>query len=140
MENDEEVPSMYWDDNEDSEGYKEDGCPWIFNEEELVDQLRARLTKDIKTTVHTYVDGSDGEFKATDYKVYKGQIGTVVQTSGYWNQQEEKYEMHYVVKWDGFNTYMDLFIPGNCIELIDAGINMYGLPKDHPWKKRREVK
>ena len=28
----EEVPSMYWDDTEDSEGYKEDGCPWIFTE------------------------------------------------------------------------------------------------------------
>lgn len=27
-----EVPSFYWDDNEDSEGYKEDGCPWIYTE------------------------------------------------------------------------------------------------------------
>lgn len=25
-------PSMYWDDTEDSEGYKEDGCPWIYTE------------------------------------------------------------------------------------------------------------
>jgi hypothetical protein len=31
-----EPDSMYWE-GEDGEGYKEDGCPWIFNEEELVD-------------------------------------------------------------------------------------------------------
>lgn len=29
---DEEVPSMYWDDNEDSEGYKEDGKCCYYNE------------------------------------------------------------------------------------------------------------
>lgn len=27
-----EPGSMYWDDTEDSEGYKEDGCPWIYTE------------------------------------------------------------------------------------------------------------
>ena len=27
-----EVPDMYWDDNEDSEGYKEDGKSNYFNE------------------------------------------------------------------------------------------------------------
>lgn len=27
-----EPDSMYWDDTEDSEGYKEDGCPWIYTE------------------------------------------------------------------------------------------------------------
>jgi len=32
MEETEEVPSMYWDDNEDSEGYKEDGKSCYFNE------------------------------------------------------------------------------------------------------------
>jgi hypothetical protein len=27
-----EPDSMYWDDNEDSEGYKEDGCGWLYND------------------------------------------------------------------------------------------------------------
>lgn len=27
-----EPESMYWDDTEDSEGYKEDGCNWIFDD------------------------------------------------------------------------------------------------------------
>ncbi len=26
-----EPPSMYWE-GEDGEGYKEDGCPWLFTE------------------------------------------------------------------------------------------------------------
>lgn len=32
LENNSEPESMYWDQNEGIEGYKEDGCPWIFNE------------------------------------------------------------------------------------------------------------